>query len=156
MKKSAKIKIGRDEWVRMPDIGIPYIKAKIDTGARTSALHAFDIEVFKRDGIEFVRFKIHPIVKNRNLTCTCEAPFIGHRFVTSSNGHKEKRYVIKTKLQLGDVETETEITLTKRYGMRFRMLIGRNTLKQGRFIVDPAVTCLLGKIKDPQSFYEME
>jgi hypothetical protein len=156
MTKTPKTIIGWDEWVKLPDINLPCIKAKIDTGARTSALHAYDIETFDKNGRQYVRFKIHPIVRNRDLTCICEAPFAGHRFVTSSNGHKEKRFVITTKVCLGNIETETEITLTKRYGMSFRMLLGRNTLKAGKFIVDPSKACLHGKIKDPLQFYEMD
>jgi len=154
MKRAPKTKIGWEEWVGYPELGLPCIKAKIDTGARTSALHAFDAEIFDNDGAAYLRFKIHPLARNRKLTRICEAPLVGERFVTSSNGQKEKRYIIKTRLVIGEQSFETEITLTKRYGMSFRMLMGRNSLKQGRLIVDPARACLLGKIPNAAEYYK--
>lgn len=153
-KRPPKTKIGWEEWVSYPDLGLPCVKAKIDTGARTSALHAFDAVPFEKEGVPYLRFKIHPIARNRKLTRECEAPLIGERFVTSSNGQKEKRFIIKTRLIMGKETFDTEVTLTKRYGMSFRMLMGRNSLKQGRFVVDPARACLLGKIFNPEDLYK--
>lgn len=154
VKRLPKTKIGWEEWVSYPDLGLPCIKAKIDTGARTSALHAYDAIEFEKEGAAYLRFKIHPLARNNKLTRECEAPLIGQRFVTSSNGQKEKRYIIKTRMVIGGEIFDTEVTLTKRYGMSFRMLMGRNSLKQGRFIVDPARACLLGKILNPKDLYQ--
>lgn len=129
--------IGWREWVSLPSLGIDRIKAKIDTGARTSALHAFDIERFREDGRERVRFNIHPIQRNNEVTVECVADLIDIRNVCDSGGHRELRCVIETVMILGGLPRLIHITLTDRSTMNFRMLLGRKAL-QRYYIIDPA------------------
>jgi len=136
--------VGWREWVSLPELNLPGIKAKVDTGAKTSALHAFKIEPFTRDKQDFVRFLIHPIQKNNDLVIQCESEIIDQRQVTDSGGHKELRYVIKTNLQLGNHQWSIDMTLTNRDNMRFRMLLGRRAMKN-KLIVDSAQSYLSGK-----------
>ena len=128
--------IGWREWVSLPELGIDHIKAKIDTGARTSALHAFNIEVYKQGKQEWARFAIHPYQKNDTDIHTCTCPVRDLRVITNSGGGREQRVVIETQLALGDLSWAIEITLTNRDEMGFRMLLGRTAIK-GRFLVDP-------------------
>ena len=137
--------IGWREWVTLKDLGLPAIKAKIDTGARTSALHAFRIEPFRRGDENYVRFFVHPVQRRRKPEIACEARVIERRTVTSSTGHRETRYVIETTAVLGTLEMPIEITLTNRDQMGFRMLVGREAIKR-RFLVDPARSFMLGKL----------
>lgn len=139
--------IGWHEWVQLPQLGLPLIKAKIDTGARTSALHAFDIETFKRRGVSWVRFKIHPLQRNNKLTIQCEAPVVDRRLVTDSGGKAEKRLVIETLATIGGVTRRIEVTLTNREKMVFRMLLGRQGIGKFDMVVNPNHTAMLGKIK---------
>lgn len=129
--------IGWREWVALPALGIDRIKAKIDTGARTSALHAFDIARFREGSRDRVRFKVHPIQRNNVVTVNCVADLIDMRAVCDSGGHSELRYVIATTLVLGELTTSIHITLTDRSTMNFRMLLGRKAL-QSYYIIDPA------------------
>lgn len=134
--------VGFREWVHLPDLGLQNIKAKIDTGARTSALHAFSIQDFFENGKHRIRFLIHPIQHNTDTVMQCESDIIDKRIVTDSGGHSEERFVIRSQLILGLFQFEIELTLTERDNMRFRMLLGRNALKR-RFIVNPAGSFLL-------------
>lgn len=145
MPKLKKALIGWEEWCALPDIGLPAVRAKIDTGAKTSALHAEDIEVFTRNGQKFVRFNIPPLKRKEELVITCEAPLIEKRNVISSNGEREKRYVISARIELGDKDFISEVTLTSRHKMAFRMLLGRAALKKAKVVVDPAKSFLLGR-----------
>jgi len=149
-----KTLIGKSEWCALPDLGLPAVKARVDTGARTSALHAFDIRVIKKGENRFVRFKINPLQNNSDLVRECEAPLIQKRDVISSNGEREKRCVILTTLVFSGVSFPAEITLTSRHKMQFRMLLGREALKRARFIVDPSKSLLLGRINDVNTLYE--
>lgn len=136
--------IGWKEWLTLPDLGIPAIKAKIDTGARTSALHTFSLESFTATGQPMVRFGIHPLQKRRDVELFGEAPVIDRRRVKDSGGHVEKRYVIQTTAVLGRVYWPIQVTLTNRDGMLFRMLLGRTALER-RFIVDPGRSYISGR-----------
>lgn len=129
------ITIGWREWVGLPDLSIRSIKAKIDTGARSSCLHAFDIEPFIRDDCQWVRFDVHPIQRNDRLVKRCEAAVFDRRHVRSSNGLTSERFVIQTTLMLVGQRVPIELTLANRDAMGFRMLIGREAMR-GRFLVD--------------------
>lgn len=134
-KTRAKRIIGWREWVYLPDLDVGRIKAKIDTGARTSALHAFKITPFSRDGAAYVRFAVHPVQRERAPEITCVARIIDYRAVTDSGGRVEHRYVIRTSLKLGTTRWPIELTLANRDQMGFRMLIGRQALRR-RYLVD--------------------
>lgn len=133
--------IGWREWLSLPDLGISTIKVKVDTGARTSALHAFDLEYFERDGQSMVQFAIHPFQRNDILSKVTTAALMDEREVRSSNGQSEIRPVVTTLVQLGDRQWPIELTLTNRDAMGFRMLLGRQAL-QDRFLVDPSQSYL--------------
>jgi len=137
-----KLILGWREWLALPAFGIEYIKAKIDTGARTSALHAFYLEPFERDGMPWIRFGIHPRQGNSAEVVHCEAAVADRRSVTDSGGHQEERYVIQTPIRLGEQLIVTEVTLTDRENMRFRMLLGRTAMR-GQFMVDPGRSYLI-------------
>lgn len=135
--------IGWREWVRLPKLGISFVKVKVDTGARTSALHAFDIEYFRKRGKEYVRFKVHPIQRSRKTIVSCEAQVIEHRLVKSSSGHSSLRPVISTDAILGELSWKIELTLTNRDEMGFRMLLGRRALQE-HLLVHPSKSFLFG------------
>lgn len=145
MKKTKKL-IGWEEWCALPNLHIPAIKAKIDTGAKTSSLYAFAIEPFYRDGLEYVSFQIHPIQRNKKIVIKCHAPLVDYRYITSSTGQKEKRYVIQTFIEINLKKCPIELTLAKRDTLAFRMLLGREALRTCELTVDPSKSCLLGKI----------
>ena len=127
--------IGWREWVELPDLGVETIKAKIDTGARTSALHAFEIEVRTEDGVEMVHFQVHPLQDSPALSIVSSAPLAGWRHVRSSSGHGAERPLIRTTLGWMDLQWPIELTLTNRDEMGFRMLLGRQAVR-GRAVVD--------------------
>jgi hypothetical protein len=139
------LNIGWREWLALPMLQIPAIKAKVDTGARTSALHAFFVEPFERNGMQMVRFGVHPLQKRLDLEIVCEAPVKDYRSVSDSGGHREMRYVIETEVVLGDLKKRIEMTLTNRDNMRFRMLLGRTAM--AGLSVLPNKSYLTGRLK---------
>lgn len=127
-----------------PDFGGVRVKAKVDTGARTSALHASKIQTFEENGQSFVRFELHPDQRNVSRTEQCVAPLVAHRSVKSSSGQSEDRYFISTAISIGEQTWTIELSLTRRDQMGFRMLLGRHALR-GRYLVDPGRSFLLGR-----------
>ncbi len=134
--KDQRIRIGWREWIELPELGIHSIKAKIDTGARTSSLHAFQVETFRRSGRDFARFRVHPFQRDSIRVVQAEAPLIDVRTIRSSSGHITERPVITTQIRLFDEFWTIELTLANRDQMGFRMLLGREAIR-GRFLVDP-------------------
>ena len=143
-KNQPKAIIGWREWIGLPELGIPAVKAKIDTGARTSALHVFDLEEFVEDGRQMVRFGIHPLQRRKDIVRFCEAPVLERRRVKDSGGHIEKRYVIRTKAVMGSESWKIDLTLTNRDLMLFRMLLGR-TAVENRFLINPGRSYQTGR-----------
>ncbi len=137
--KPPKIIVGWREWVALPGLGIARIKAKIDTGARTSALHAFEVDSYQSASGPRVRFLMHPLQNDLNEVVECDAAVIDERLVTDSGGHRERRLVIETLLQIGDQSWPIEMTLTNRDTMQFRMLLGRTAMRR-RLLVNPSVS----------------
>ncbi|MCP5326396.1 MAG: ATP-dependent zinc protease [Oceanospirillaceae bacterium] len=144
-KKAPKQTIGWYEHIQLPELGLSACPAKVDTGARTSALHADKIEAFERDGENWVRFSVRFKSDKVMLNTQCEARLVEKRVVSNSGGHRQQRYVIKTLARLGQQEWPIEITLTHRGTMKFPMLLGRTALSS-RFVVDVSRSNLLGKI----------
>ncbi|MBP6586565.1 MAG: ATP-dependent zinc protease, partial [Flavobacterium sp.] len=139
-----KIILGSEEWCSFPELGIPTIKARVDSGAKTSALHAINIAPFKKESQNWVKFDINPIQNNVKTIIHCEAPLVDKRIVKSSSGFREERYVIQTPLEIGDSKWLIEMTLTNRDSMGFRMLLGREAMS-GRVMVDPEQQYVLGQ-----------
>lgn len=137
---------GWEEWVALPELGLPAIKAKVDTGARTSALHAVFVEPFGTAKAPKVRFGVHPVPSRADLEITCIAPLVDRREVRSSNGEREERYVIETPLRIGEHSWPIEITLTNRHMMTYRMLIGRQALGS-KVLVDPGASFRQPKLR---------
>ncbi|HWB43906.1 MAG TPA: RimK/LysX family protein [Hyphomicrobiaceae bacterium] len=134
---STPLVLGWEEWVALPELGLPAIKAKVDTGARTSALHAYFVEPFTSGRKHMVRFGVHPIPRRSDVYILCTARVVDRREVRSSNGEREHRYVIETPLRVGDRAWPIEITLTNRDSMSYRMLLGRQAIVRG-ILVDPS------------------
>ena len=149
---SSDLILGWREWLALPELGLPAIKAKVDTGARTSTLHAFYVDTFRRDGRLYARFGVHPLQQRADLVIHGEAPVIDRRQVSDSGGHREERYVIETRLALAGREWPIELTLTNRETMLFRMLLGRTAIA-GRALVDPQRSFLTGRIQQPWELY---
>ncbi len=152
-RRPARPVIGWREWVALPDLGIDPIKAKVDTGAATSALHAFDLERFTEDARPMVRFKFHPLQRRDEPVILARAPLVDVRRIRSSDGRVSERPVIATLLRLAGRTFPVEITLTPRDDMGFRMLLGRQALR-GRFRVDPARAFTAGRppgMPDPRT-----
>jgi len=136
--------VGWREWVSMPGICIPAIKAKMDTGARTSALHTYLLETYRKKGKKMVRFGIHPLQRRTDVGILCESEVIDERMVSDSGGHREKRLVILADVALGGCSFDIELTLTNRDSMLFRLLIGR-TAMDGNLVVDPERSFVFGR-----------
>lgn len=138
-----KLCIGWREWLALPALGVPAVKAKIDTGARTSALHVQELETFTVNGQRRVRFVLHPLRRRGDIGIACSADLIDERIVSDSGGHRELRQVICTPVRLGENEWPVEITLTNREDMLFRMLLGRTAMHS--LVVDPERSYLCGR-----------
>lgn len=138
--------IGWREWVGLPDFGIMQIKVKVDTGARSSSLHAFDLREFERDGEEWVRFQVHPVQRKNIRSVEVEAQVLEHRSVRSSSGKASMRPVIVTNVRLMGITWPVELTLASRDEMGFRMLLGREAFRR-RFLVDAGKSYCGGKPK---------
>jgi hypothetical protein len=144
--------LGWREWVGLPDLRLPLIKVKVDTGARTSTLHAFYVEAFRRGGEDCVRFGVHPLQKRSDIEVYCEAQVLDCRSVSDSGGHRERRYVIRTELEICGRSWPIDLTLTNREDMLFRMLLGRTAIA-GYGIVDPARSFVGGRRRNPAAAY---
>ena len=140
----SELRIGWKEWVALPDLQIPAIKAKVDTGARTSTLHATRITPFTRASDRWVRFEVQPLRRRPGLRVQCEAPLLDVRDIKDSGGHVESRFVIETTLLIGQSRWPLTLSLTDRGGMLFRMLIGRTALA-GRVTISPGEKYLTGR-----------
>jgi hypothetical protein len=143
-----RVLLGWREWLALPDLGIPAIRAKIDSGARSSALHVDAMGLFKRDGAEWVAFALDPDKQGRDVRC--EAPVVDRRPVTDSGGQTTVRIFIRTRLAVAGREREIEVNLTSRRNMLFPMLLGR-TAMAGLCLVDPAASFLLGQPESPDT-----
>lgn len=154
MTEKMSMLIGWQEWLCLPTLKLLAVKAKIDTGAKTSSLHAFNIESYRAGGREYVRFLVHPLQGDRKIKVRCVAPVVDKRIVMSSNAQAEERFVIKSDLVLGTKRWKIELTLSDRDPLRFRMLLGREALKKG-ILIDPTKRLCLKKYKkgDVQELY---
>lgn len=147
--------IGWREWVSLPDLGLVAIKGKIDTGAKTSSLHAYDIETEVKGAKTYVNFKVHPLQRDVSVVVSCRALLVDKRVVTNSGGDAEERFVIRTSMVIAGIKKKIELTLTNRETMKYRMLIGRAALK--RFYIDPSQSYLSGKsIKQKRHLRELK
>ena len=138
--------LGWREWVSLPLLGLPSIKAKVDSGARTSSLHAFSLEPYMEGDKSKIKFDIHPVQHNTTQVVTCFADIVDKRWVMDSGGRREERYVIETPVIISDKTWNIEITLTERDNMLFRMLLGRRAIRK-HFLINPARSFLTKKNK---------
>ncbi|WP_085593725.1 RimK/LysX family protein [Thalassospira sp. MCCC 1A01428] len=145
--------LGWREWIGLPDFGVPLIKAKVDTGARTSSIHATHIEVVEIDHKKFVKFVLPHYRGDGHGRVNCQAPLLAIRHIRSSNGKQDERYIVATHVAVGHHRVKVEISLANRSLMGFPMLLGRTAIKAGRFLVQPAKSYLAGK---PEHVYMAE
>ncbi|MGD8347453.1 MAG: RimK/LysX family protein [Lysobacterales bacterium] len=148
MKPESPVTLGWKEWLSLPGLGIDHVKAKVDTGARTSALHAFEIE--ELDSGRRLRFLVHPLQRDTATVVECFADVVDRRIVSDSGGHREQRWVIRTDVAIGPYLWPAEFTLTARDNMLFRVLLGRTAIK-GLALVDPSRAYLVGKAPAPRN-----
>jgi len=141
-----KPRIGWREWIQLPQLQIPRVKAKVDTGARSSSLHAFDVELLRRKKRTMVRFLVHPLQDDKHTTIECVAELIVERWVKSSNGKRELRPTIRTTVSFGAEAWPVDLTLTSRDLMGFRMLLGREAVRR-RYLIDPGRSFLMKALK---------
>ncbi|MDH5612999.1 MAG: 30S ribosomal protein S6--L-glutamate ligase [Gammaproteobacteria bacterium] len=144
-ENNPKVIIGSEEWCSFPELGIPAIQARVDSGAKTSSIHAFNIQKFRREGETWVSFEVHPLQHDRKTVVRCEKPVVDKRVVKSSSGASETRYVINATIKLGSNKWDIELTLANRDTMGYRMLLGREAMN-GRLIVDPSISFAIGGI----------
>ena len=144
-----KLIVGSEEWCSLPGLGLPAIKARVDSGAATSSLHAFNIDPFQRDGELWISFEVHPLQNDRSVVVRHEAPVLEQRSVRNTSGISENRYVIREELVLGEQRWPIELTLTNRDAMGYRMLLGREAMV-GRVLVDPEGSHQLGDVEPAQ------
>ena len=147
--------IGNQEWCTLPELDIAAIKARVDSGAKTSSIHAFNIRNFVKDKQDWVSFEVHPVQRNDKILMRCECPVVDRRDVKSSSGESETRPVINTSLSLGGEVWDIEMTLTDRDAMGFRMLLGREAMN-GRLIIDPSQRCVLGKVSTKKIYQDYQ
>jgi hypothetical protein len=150
--KGDPLLIGWREWAELPALNIPLIKVKVDTGAKTSALHAYDIQIIKLNQKEFVEFAIHPIQTNDQISVPCRAEIIGMKTIKSSNGHKQIRPVIHTPIKIGSRSWDIEVTLTNRDIMHHRMLLGRTAMLN--LLINPSKSYCQGFISKSMALNE--
>ena len=152
--ENTKIVVGSEEWCAFPGLGVPAIKARVDSGAKTSSIHAFNINKFRRDGQSWVSFEVHPLQNDRRTVIRCETPVIDKRIVKSSSGVPETRYVISAPLKIGGDTWDIELTLANRDSMGYRMLLGREAMN-GRMLVDPSLSFCRGDVstEDLNDYY---
>lgn len=146
-----KTVVGSEEWVSLSDLHIPYVKARVDSGAKTSSLHAINIQPFQKDNETWVNFDVFPIQNDGKRKINCKALVVDKRVVKSSSGEREQRYVVRTTISLNDESWDIELTLTNRDSMGYRMLLGRQAM-MGRILVDPSESFLAGNVEDETIF----
>lgn len=149
LNAASKVIIGAEEWCALPELGLPAVKARIDSGAKTSSIHAFNIQTFERDGVEWVRFSVNPKQRDKHWAIHCEHILVDRRQVKSSSGIAQKRYVIRTPIQFSGQTFAIDITLANRDSMGYRMLLGREAMR-GRVLIDPELKFCLGKVGPKQ------
>lgn len=143
-----KLILGKEEWCSLPELGLPAVKVRVDSGAQTSSLHAFNIQAYMENGVKYVRFDIHPMQGDRNIVQSCKARVIDRRSIKNSSGSKEKRHVIQTPVMIGDTTWDIEITLTNRDSMGYRMLLGREAMSG--VLINPNASFCMGEKSSPQ------
>lgn len=153
---SKKIIIGKEEWCGLDGLGLPAVKARVDSGAKTSSLHAFNIHPFQEKGKKYVHFDIHPLQGTRKIIQSCRGEVVDQRDIKNSSGDKENRVVIKTPITLGNETWDIEITLTNRDSMGYRMLLGREAMRE-RVLIDPEASLCLGDVKEDEleNYYQI-